>query len=1402
MKPKLYCILFVVCTSVQIVCAINQLLSNHTLIYVDKNSAVKDSSCWTGGLTKPCHSLALALEGVQNLSASPSIKLRPWIFLEPGNYTIEKKDTLSFSGPLIADFGLIANDSNDTQPPAVSINCASPDAGFKFSNITKITFQNVWIKGCSAVQPSTSRKSDTHFWEFRIGLYFVLCKDITFEHVWVSETQGIATFVYSSYGNNVFHSCHFFNNRVAAQDSTIYPAGGGLYIEFSSCIPHNNHTCTPLEVSEYASSEYLISHTGFDHNFANVSNSVMNNDFWLLPVGYNHSSIGRGGGLSIVFKGYSQNIAVSVDNASFNDNIALWGGGMFVEFHDNSADNSLNVSGVTFSQNKVLSNIFFSNGTGGGGVRLGYIFYDPSHVSNNSILFNRCTFARNEAYWGGGLSFYTTREQHVTVPSNSLEFNQCSWFNNSAWVGAAIDLTVWQASHQGLPVTVKFTDLTVSIHGYDSNLQSDRALLGVGALYTDSIPVQFYGSAEFSQNYRTALVAVAAPIQFMKDSNIAFDNNQGRNGGAIALLGNSFLQASRYTGLAFFGNVAQLKGGAIYSETLSKHDLITTPNCFVRYEDILVPPSSWESFFFFQDNKASGKDNSIYTTTTVPCEWKDSNTNQSPGSNGTAFCWDNWLYLSNGVKLANCTSQIQTDPKKLYNTSNSVPLVTPLLIYPGEKVVLSKQMYGMSDDMGNDATERMVLIASVQGNASDVAKATTPLYISDNTISLYGTPDYYLIDLYTIDPRVVFIKVPVELLHCPFGFTESNKTKRCICDSSQPLFTGIVQCSSSSYNSSLALLGQWAGVNNDTGNRVAGYCPYTESLSNEQLTFPDKVEYPGDYFCSNAQRTGRLCGGCKNGSAPALNSDSYMCVKCPPNRGSYSWVFYLLTEILPLTLFFIVLVVFNVSLTSATANAFIFFSQTISATFSIYNVNSSPYSILRSVYLAIYGIWNLDILNVVPFFQYCLHPEMKTISLIALEYVIAIYPLVLIVVIYGFVAAYNYDVRPVTWLCRPVYHCSIRIRNSWNPKNSLIDAIAAFLLLSYTKLILTSIKLLRYTHLYDKEGTQPESTVVYYDGTMNAYTGEHIGYVFVAVFVLIVFVTLPPLVLILFPMKFFHTSVNVIFRGCCQLSGGKLELFLNAFYGCFKDGTQDGTRDYRVFAGLYFLARAFFALIQFIPVWQTLYLVQDVFCVIAFLSFASLRPYRNDFYNVLDAGMFALLLLISLFNQYNFNQLHFNEESTISAIVFVLEYALIWIPMFYISWCLIRWLCGKYRKKVYKQFMNSHMASYSFPGKRNTVLNTSDNVPTSTGLEDDNSIIKLIDERPRMYDYGGIKQSGAILNTDTAGSQPGNSGSSAGGKSDSNRSSSGASGSDRFYTPGRVSHYVSTDTGSTQDDNY
>lgn len=1317
MEFRICCIYLMVCTFVQVVCTIDRLHDSlGGVIYVDKHNGINDSSCWTGGVSKPCSSLGLALEGVKNISEHRIPPVFPqWIFLEPGDYILDKNAISSFSGPLIREFGLIANES-DTDSPAVSIVCAHRDSGFKFLNVSKITFRNIWIKGCASVQYSTSRKSETDFWKFRVGLYFVMCSDITFERVWISEMGGIGMLVYSSYGSNVFQSCRFFDNSVAFHDSDTYPAGGGLYIEFSSCIPLNSSTCTTLKSAEYVPSVYLIDDTEFYTNSASVSESVMNNDDWLLPAQSNYSSIGRGGGLSIVFKGYSRNIVISVNNCSLTNNVALWGGGLFVEFQDNSTSNSLMASNVIFSGNEVLSDVFHSNGTGGGGVRIGFIFYEPSHVFNNSVLFSNCDFLMNKAYWGGGVSFYTAREQKVVHPSNSLGFYKCNWSNNSAWVGAAVDLTVFQASHQGLPVVVDFSDITVLSHGFDSNLKANGTLFGIGAMYVDSIPIQFNGFNYFSHNYHTALATLGTTIKVKKNTTLTFLDNRGQYGGAMNLLGNSFLEAGHNSFFNFTENTAQVKGGAIYTQTLSKHDLITAPNCFVRYEDIHIDPEFWNVSFHFLGNTASDEDNAIYTTTIIPCNRRDVLTRSSQSH---IFCMENWVYMSTSGSLSNCTEQIQTDPEK-FNTGTDSPTNNRTTVsYTGEEVHLSKA-YDMSDDFNNNATSRVVFTAHLPVASGNMSKdVKVPLYISGSTLLVNGAPGDYLIDLYTIHPRVVYTTVSFTLLECPFGY--NSTTTKCVCPNDQALFEGIVKCSGDSYISRLALQGQWAGV--DNGTRVAGFCPFTKRLDKSQLHFPnpESNEDPGDYFCAFVNRSGRLCGKCKDKFGPALNSHSYDCISCPPGIVYYSWALYILTEIFPLTLFFLILIIFSVSLTSESAYAFVFFSQIISATFTIYDFKVAPYYSLSKVYMGLYGIWNLDILDVVHEFQFCLDPKMQTIELIALEYVVGFFPLLLIFTMYALIDVYNRGVRPVRWLCRPVHHCLSRLKNSWNPKNSLIDAIAAFLLLSYIKLILTSVKLLRYTSLYDKEG-QLTGIYVYYDGTMKAFTNGHILYVCIAVLVLVL-VTLHTLLLLLFPFKFFHTCTNYIFCGCCQLSGGRLEQFLNAFYGCFKDGTQDGTYSCRVFAGLYFVSRAFFAILHFISQLRVRYLVQNIFCVLAILSFASVRPYRKDFYNVLDSCMFALLLSISILNEYNVDT-YIDEGQDISPVVIIIEYILIYIPVLLMSLKLMQWFFEKYVKK----FFNFSLLQRSRLG-----LITSESRSNASCVEDDNIIITLIDERPQMY---------------------------------------------------------------------
>ena len=115
-------------------------------------------------------------------------------------------------------------------------------------------------------------------------------------------------------------------------------------------------------------------------------------------------------------------------------------------------------------------------------------------------------------------------------------------------------------------------------------------------------------------------------------------------------------------------------------------------------------------------------------------------------------------------------------------------------------------------------------------------------------------------------------------------------------------------------------------------------------------------------------------------------------------------------------------------------------------------INETPsYGIFKSVtsnptllLMTIYGIWNLDFFRyVIP--PFCISPSLTSLQALALEYVIAIYPLVLILVAY--ICVKLYDDRNfffgVVWM--PFKKFSGHLSKDYNIKNSLLITFGTFL---------------------------------------------------------------------------------------------------------------------------------------------------------------------------------------------------------------------------------------------------------------------------------------------------------------------------------------------------------------------
>ena len=73
----------------------------------------------------------------------------------------------------------------------------------------------------------------------------------------------------------------------------------------------------------------------FDQNNASVLNKT-HSSYANQTFGTDNQQFGRGGGLSVFFKGHSLNNSISISDCLFDDNYAVWGGG----FHSDIVDDS------------------------------------------------------------------------------------------------------------------------------------------------------------------------------------------------------------------------------------------------------------------------------------------------------------------------------------------------------------------------------------------------------------------------------------------------------------------------------------------------------------------------------------------------------------------------------------------------------------------------------------------------------------------------------------------------------------------------------------------------------------------------------------------------------------------------------------------------------------------------------------------------------------------------------------------------------------------------------------------------------------------------------------------------------------------------------------------------------
>ena len=1154
------------------------------------------------------------------------------LVLSGSNYTLQ-----FCSNEFNLDSVLTIADSHSVKviglPTALTCKWSNTYTGIHIYSVTDLVLQDIELISCGNIYTIPPQQKGDIFEQFISGLYIIDCTGITMDRLKVSGSQGNGVTMLNNDGTIEIKNSTFEQNIF---NHTVKSGGSGLHIVLSHCGLNNHDEC----VLKYRG---VVRHSHYRVSESNFSNNIARSEKLIFPM------FGNGGGLYVTIHGNSTFNIVEITNCIFTGNSASHGGAMNFLILDRSYGNNITVKNCTVHNNTCSKN--------GGGINIGYQTYKGNFPQKNLITIQMCRFTKNSADYGGGVSFYSTP---FNVSANKLKFNDCEWTKNRANFGSAVYIA---PDYKHLQINNLMVEILFSNCKFISNYNKKNSFKhGRGTLLSVGYSILFDGEVVFNSNEDTGLDLTSAEIEFSSNSNVIFANNRAVTGGAISLLGFSRLTVNDDSVFNFINNSALKEGGAIFQKSHSKLDYFTSRSCFITYKGQEHKASLRNISFNFQDNTAGGLEcgrnctklgkygHSLYATTIYPCY-------NTGGCNHTSIS-EAFNCIGNFTFIDQVLYEISTAGKETKLTQND----SIVRVIPGKVTQLPIETL-------NELSHEVMTDYYVTIDNSNITVDEAFTIISKKSIKLYGKHgDKADLVLETVSIRRVISTLEVMIEPCPPGFVHNNATRKCECSS----YLGISSCDDETFQAKI-LTNYWVGYSpniNKFGSEedlLIAICPFDQCRSDTKtlnpITLPKdtSVAVLSKIVCGTT-RTGVLCSRCKDGYESHYHDYRYIC-KETCHLCSWGWLFYILSEIIPVTVFFIVIMVFNIQFTGGAVSGFILFAQTadrmlIKANNLILWKESTFTGFL--VYRLITGVFKLE------FFEFrglsfCLWRSASTLDLLAFKYITILYASTLVVIIIV-IFKYCHNKRINNILVK------VKGESAASIKSTIIHGMSGFLVICYSECTRISLQLLTPSYLYGPNSSI-KSRVSFYNGDLKFFSDKHLAYALPAAVILFTLGILPPLLLISYPLCYKVFALLKIgesrFTGllCTCIPLEKFKPFFDSFQSSFKD-------EYRFFSGLYFIYRfiAFvtFAVIKDLHIVYTLIQVQ---LAVILAVHAVCRPYKKSWHNILDAFLFVNLSLINLLTLFNYH-LSLRREGYAQDIVKVastFQVTLLYLPLVYIS---------------------------------------------------------------------------------------------------------------------------------------
>ena len=414
----------------------------------------------------------------------------------------------------------------------------------------------------------------------------------------------------------------------------------------------------------------------------------------------------------------------------------------------------------------------------------------------------------------------------------------------------------------------------------------------------------------------------------------------------------------------------------------------------------------------------------------------------------------------------------------------------------------------------------------------------------------------------------------------------------------------------------------------ESGTSTVSFCPYF-TLQGHNISGPGLINLPDDiselneYMCGPMNRKGIVCSECIDGYGPSVTSLKFRCSAC--SNVWYGVLIYLLIEIVPVTIFFITVLLFQLNLTTAPMFGFILYSNSIIILTTLHPIISNEAQAYTKLISLLYGIWTLDFFRfAIP--PYCVSPKLTSIHIIYLQSVSTFFPYVLIAITWLLIKLHSNDCKVVVWMWKKLDIVILKhIKVQRNSGRTVIDAFATFFLLSFVKLfttILLPLLPLRLLKVNSYNISRSQTIHSFVDSGTSYASGANLAAV-VASSGIVLLVLFPPVFIIaLYPIKTFR---NLMLKCCHRRFICTLNFFVDKYHSCYKDGL-DGGKDMRSFASVYF-----FMTILMYAVWIITHRYLSLAIVAGGYGFmiAIVQPYKKQYMTVIDSLLLANFALVT-----------------------------------------------------------------------------------------------------------------------------------------------------------------------------